>query len=371
MKIIYISHLHPPKHAVLKNIGGMQRVSMQLAEQLEADEHTELFEYTQETGWKNIVFKTTLFLIRLFLFLPRYVKKHDADLVLFSSMVSGSVSHFVRRRVKVPMVTISHGHDVTLDVSLYQWLVPKIFKAVDAVISVSSATQQECINRGLDPAKSKVLPNGFDIKSLENVVSKKEALSVLEETFVFKLGDRKLLLTVGRLIKRKGHEWFIREILPVLKSDVVYLIVGDGGESMNIDSAIEESDMKDSILKVGRQPDELLDYAYSAADLFIMPNIKVPGDMEGFGVVLLEANIRKTPAIASNLEGIKDVIDNGKNGYRIPEGDAGAFAAKIDEVIKNELQTLSESARSHVETRFTWQRVGWDYIAFLKSLIKD
>lgn len=361
--------MHPPKEAALKNIGGMQRVSLQLTDQLMANKGVELIEFTRETRWKFIVVKTTFFLIRLFLFLPSFVKKHKPDVILFSSMVTGSLAYFTRSRIKTPMVSISHGHDVTLDVGIYQWLIKKVFRSLDGVISVSSATRQECLNRGLAEEKSKVLPNGFDVRDLKTIYKRAEAKAFLEQEFDFKLGNRKLLLTVGRLIKRKGHAWFIREVLPLVKSDVVYLIIGDGGENANIRNAIEQADMQDKVMFVGRQPDEVLDRAYSAADIFIMPNIKVKGDMEGFGVVLLEANVRNTPAIASDIEGIRDVITQGKNGYRIAEGDSNGFAAKIDEVISGELETLSESSRSFVEHQFSWEKVSKDYIKHLAGFI--
>jgi len=346
----------------------MQRVSMQLTDVLSQQEDCELVEITQETGWRFIGIKTTIFLIRLFFFLPSYAKKHQADVILFSSMVTASVSHFIRKRTNVPMVGISHGHDVTLTNPMYQWLVPKIFRALDACISVSSATQQECLNRGLDPSKSKVLPNGFDVKDLANIPPKDEAVYQLEQKFGFRLKEKKLLVTVGRLIKRKGHEWFIREVLPQIKSDVIYLVIGDGAEFNAISKAAAGSPISDKILIAGRQPDEILQYAYAGADVFVMPNIKVPGDLEGFGVVLLEANVRQTPAIASDLEGIKDVITDGKNGYKIAVNDAKAFAEKIDEIIEKELPSLSLSSRTFVENKFSWIQVGQSYYNYLKEI---
>lgn len=361
--------MHPPKEAALKNIGGMQRVSLQLTDQLTANKGVQLIEFTRETRWKFIVVKTTFFLIRLFLFLPSFVKQHKPDVILFSSMVTGSLAYFTRSRIKTPMVSISHGHDVTLDVGIYQWLIKKVFRSLDGVISVSSATRQECLNRGLAEEKSKVLPNGFDVRDLKTIYKRAEAKVFLEQEFDFKLGNRKLLLTVGRLIKRKGHAWFIREVLPLINSDVVYLIIGDGPENASIRKAIRKSGMEEKVMFVGRQPDEVLDRAYSAADLFIMPNIKVKGDMEGFGVVLLEANVRNTPAIATDIEGIRDVITQGKNGYRIEEGDSGGFAQKVDEVITNELESLSESSRSFVEHQFSWEKVSKDYIKHLAGFM--
>lgn len=349
-------------------MGGMQRVSMQLSDQLGRSDDVELLSLTQETGWKNIGLKTTFFLIRLVVTLPGLIRREKPDIILFSSLVTGSLSYFLRSRIKIPMVSISHGHDVTLALGIYQWLLRRVFGSLDGVISVSSATQQECISRGLKHEKSQVLPNGFDMRDLKNPYSKKEARRLLEEKIGLKADARPLLLTVGRLIKRKGHSWFIRQVMPKTQSNARYLVIGDGAEKEPIQDARELSPQKDAIILTGRQPDEILRIAYAAADLFIMPNIKVPGDMEGFGVVLLEANLRKTPAIASDIEGIRDVISQGDNGYRIAAGDAKAFASKIDHVLDKELETLSEQSRLYVKEQFSWEKVARKYISYLKAV---
>ncbi|TVQ10286.1 MAG: glycosyltransferase family 4 protein [Balneolaceae bacterium] len=361
--------MHPPKNALTKNIGGMQRVSMQLAEELEKVDDVNLLQLTNETSWRFIGLKSFWFLFKTFLTLPRLIRKHNIDIVLFSSMVTGSLAWFIRMRVNIPMVSITHGHDVTFSPAIYQWLVKRVFGALDGVISVSSATKEQCLIRGLSPDKGVVLPNGFVPGQIENEYDKSESRQYLNEHFNLRLNGEHLLLTVGRLIKRKGHSWFISEVLPKIKSPVVYMIIGDGPEATSIQSVINQSTSGRRILNVGRQPDEVLKRAYSAASLFVMPNIQVQGDMEGFGVVLLEANVANTPAVASDLEGIRDVIKPGVNGYRIPAMDSDAFAGKIDEILENELGALSESCRKYVYDTFRWDVVAQRYVEYLQDVI--
>ncbi|MDZ7682334.1 MAG: glycosyltransferase family 4 protein [Fodinibius sp.] len=83
------------------------------------------------------------------------------------------------------MVTINHGRDVTLPVSIYQWFVPKIFDSLDGVISVSRATREECIKRGMDPEKGVALPNGFDVEQLSNFPEKQESRNRLQTKFSY------------------------------------------------------------------------------------------------------------------------------------------------------------------------------------------
>lgn len=341
---------------------------MQLVDTLHRRDDVEIDTIIMKASWRFIEIKAFFFLISLLWRIPLKARKTKPDIILFSSMVTAGVLPAMIGKPDIPFVTINHGQDVTMPVSLYQWYVPSVFKRLNGVISVSSATREECIKRGMDPEKGVALPNGFDIKAVADLPEKKDARADIENKFGFNLSGKKLLLSVGRQVKRKGHQWFIEKVFDKIKSDIIYLIVGDGPEHENILRAREKSDQKEKIIIVGKQPGHVLHTCYSAADLFIMPNIPVEGDMEGFGIVLLEANRASIPAIASDLEGIKDVIEQGVNGYRIPHGEANLFAQKIDYVLENELDDLSEKSKEYVQKHYSWDTVVDRYISFLKSI---
>lgn len=346
----------------------MQNVSMQLIDAIHRRDDVELETITMQASWKFINIKTFFFLISLIWKIPAVAKKMKPDVILFSSMVTASMLPIMIKKPNVPFATINHGQDVTLPVYPYQWYVPSVFKRLDGVISVSSATREACIKRGMDPKKGVALPNGFDMKVLKRLPEKEEARRLIEKEFDLNLNGKKLLLSVGRQVKRKGHEWFVGEVFDKIKSDVVYIILGDGPQHENIHQARENSDQKERIIIVGKQPDEILNASYAAADLFIMPNIPVEGDMEGFGIVLLEANRASVPAIASDLEGIKDVIEHGVNGYKIPHGKSDLFAQKIDYVLEKELEELSKKSKEYVQKHYSWDTVVDQYISFLKRV---
>ncbi|MEP2448279.1 MAG: glycosyltransferase family 4 protein [Balneola sp.] len=371
MRILYVSHLHPPENAPLDNMGGMQRVSMQLIDELSTREDIEIKTIIQHAPWKGIEVKTAFFLTKLVFKLPKIVKEFKPDVILFSSMVTASLAKFCRNKIDVPMVTINHGHDVKLSIGIYQNFVPKVFEALDGVISVSEATRQECIKRGMSPEKGVALPNGFDMSDFKDVPDKAEGRKEIEEAFSVDLSGKSLLLTVGRQVKRKGHEWFITEVLPKIKSEVVYLVIGAGPEHDRLKEIVNTSNLQDKVLMVGKQPDEVLKNAYAGADIFIMPNIPIPGDMEGFGIVLLEANLAGTPAVAADLEGIKDVIENGKNGFKIAVRDAENFSGQIDSLTENGLEEMSTSSRKYVLENFTWNKVAQQYISYLKEIVEN
>ncbi len=371
MRILYISHLHPPKNAPLKSIGGMQRVSMQLVNELESRDDIELKTIILHAPWKGIEVRAAFFLMNLARKLPKIVKEFKPDVILFSSMVTASLAKFTRKRIDVPMVTINHGQDVKMPIGIYQNFVPRIFKALNGVISVSEATRQECIKRGMDPEKGVALPNGFDMTDFKEAPNKKESQSFIENQFGLDLSNKKLILTVGRQVKRKGVEWFISEVFPKIKSDVFYFAIGEGPEHVKLKELVKNSPYKDRILLAGRQSDEVLKKAYAAADVFVMPNIPVSGDMEGFGIVLLEANLAGTPVVAADLEGIKDVIENGKNGYKVEVLNSVEFSSQVDTLIETELDKMSHTCRAYVLENFTWNNVAQRYISYLEQVIED
>ncbi len=371
VRILYVSHSHPQEGDILDNVGGMQRVSQQLIRELEQKESVSVFKETVNVSGKGkIVAKAVFFLFRQLMELPHKVREKEADIVLFSSMVTASLAYFLRSRIPVPMVTINHGRDVTLPNSIYQWFIPKVFNRLDGVISVSQATREECIKRGMAPGKGVALPNGFDLIRLGQFPDKQESRNRLQKNFRIPLDEKFMLLTVGRKVKRKGHEWFIREVMPRLSDRVVYVTVGDGPEYDSIREATEDVPYGNRIFLLGRQPDHILKQAYAAADLFVMPNVPVEGDMEGFGIVLLEANMARTPAVAADLEGIKDVITQGKNGYRVPTLDAKQFADTVRTMINGgNLKVLSDQTRSYVQKQFNWNYVADQYVKYLQVVI--
>ena len=366
LKIIYISHLHPPPHSNTQNIGGMQTVSLQLLDSLNQRTDVSVCPLLLEAPWQGTEVRTLHFLIHLLRILPVFVKREQADVVLFSSMVTASLAPLLRHRMTVPMVTINHGQDVTLPVWLYQQWVPKIFHHLQGVISVSTATQTASLQRGLHPTKSFVLPNGMNIEPRS--YQKSQSRAFIAQELKIDLAGKPLLLSVGRQVKRKGHAWFIENVIPKLSQPVIYLLIGQGPETEYLRAISNQAQDPEQVILAGTTSSDILQHAYDAADLFIMPNIPVRGDMEGFGVVILEANEARTPAIASDLEGMQDVVQDGLNGFKVPALNAHRFAKTIDDVLESKLSFLSEAAYDWVIQQYTWSHICEQYVDVLHQI---
>jgi len=369
LKVLYISHSHPNADAPMENMGGMQRVSHQLVTALRSHPGVDIHTRILDSPWNSIVWNTARFMTGLFTQLPVIAQTLKPDVILFSSMVTASLAVPLRQRLHVPLVTINHGQDVTLPNPIYQAFVPSVFRALDGVISVSQATREACVKRGMDPEKGVALPNGFIPNTSDIPIDRRTATEMLQPLVPFDLTGKKVLLSVGRMVKRKGHAWFVDAVMPRLDPNIVYVILGDGPERESVQRAVDTHGLGGRVVLLGRQPDTILDVAYAAADLFVMPNIPVHGDMEGFGIVLLEANARGLPAIGADLEGIRDVIQNGENGRKVPVVDTEAWIDGIGALLSENADSQRERARQFVHDRFDWAHIADLYIQYLQDVI--
>ena len=390
----------------MENVGGMQRVALQLHDALtDIDREAESgLDYEAEllrTSWDRVHIRTPLFLLKAAARILRAAWRGEVDVVLFSSMVTASLAvplqGFLRNR-GVHTAAIVHGLDVTLPVAPYQWFVPKVFRALDAVLPVSRATGAACTDRGLDPSKCRVVPNGIDPgrfptptrpvsgaagngASGDGAVADGEIVPEPASPHAPATGvdsasslpdDALLLCSVGRQVERKGFAWFVDRVMPRLPEDVHYWMAGDGPRSDAIQDAIDRHGLAGRVRRLGRISNDDLARLYRGADLFVMPNIPVAGDMEGFGIVLLEAGACGTPAIAARLEGIQDVISEDVNGHLVEPESPAAFE---DAILRyrhapDRLHERSRKAAEHTRSTFGWPAIARRYVDVLRTLVE-
>ena len=186
-------------------------------------------------------------------------------------------------------------------------------------------------------------------------------------------GGGHLILNVGRLIDLKGTSFLIGAMPAVLAKvpDARLLVAGAGP---NRDALIRQSctlGLQDHVEFLGMVPPaELISY-YPSADVFVLPSINHDGMTEGLGVVLLEAMASGCPVIGSNVGGIPDIIEDGKNGFLVPERDSAALAEKI-------VTLLSDTARADrfrqagyvtIRNRFSWDIISRNFLETYKEAL--
>jgi phosphatidylinositol alpha-1,6-mannosyltransferase len=374
MRLLFVSHSFPPVDAPLSNMGGMQRVATELHAALEARDDIAIRTLALRSSWRWVHVKAVPFLVSLAARLDREAAVHRADTILFTSMTTALpllIAGTALRRKGIRLAAIVHGLDVTDPNPLYQIAVRRLCGFLDVAMPVSRATGEELVARGLPRDRVQVVPNAVDLERFDGVAASRGEPGYPRIAGAPPLrGDAFLLVTVGRQVRRKGFAWFIENVMPRLPERVVFWLAGDGPERENIERTIERTGLQRRVCCLGKISENELVELYRRGQLFVMPNIVVSGDMEGFGIVMLEAGACGLPALAADLEGIRDVIEEGVNGWLAPSGNADAFVQRIESLLAEPeaLRAASASTADYVSSTFRWDRTAERYIEVLRGL---
>jgi phosphatidylinositol alpha-1,6-mannosyltransferase len=358
----------------------MQRMATELHAALDAHPSVELSALLLRTSWRWTHVRMVPFGIRLLRQIPRVVEKEKIDVVLFSSLVTAALAVPLHRKLKAlgaRMAAVAHGLDVVLPLPPYQHFVPRVLSALDLVLANSRATGSECLARGLPEEKLHVIPCGVDPQRFpppdDHASMRRALLDTLGDPATPLLDNALLLCSAGRHVERKGFAWFVEHVMPLLPPDVHYWLAGEGPSTEAVRRAVERQRLQDRVRLLGRISDDALLKLYRGADLFVMPNISIPGDMEGFGIVMLEAGLSRLPTVAARLEGIQDVIHEGENGHLVGSGDAEAFARIITQYYNQPdmLGVMSDRAALLVEKTFSWSVIADQYVRVFRSMAEQ
>lgn len=337
-KILFVARNYPP------NIGGLETLNRELYLQLKKKTSIELVKNT------NHRYSIKFLISGLF-----KVIFSDTKVILLSDALLSLYIPFIKILGKKVLIRVN-GLDITGPNFFYQSIIPFLTNLSDKVICISNATKNECLKRGISSGKCVVIPPGINPNEFVIKIPKSKLRLKLFKKLKIAGQNQKILLSAGRLVKRKGISWFLNNVVPTLNSKYLYVIAGDGPEKGNIQKVIAQKKLQKRVFLLGKTDFKMLRLLYNSADIFIMPNITVKGDIEGFGIVALEAASCGLPVIASNIEGIKDAVLEGKTGFLIEEKNAENFIKKIREV-KLSRQKIIKTA---IE-QFSWNKIVLEY----------
>jgi len=224
-------------------------------------------------------------------------------------------------------------------------------KNATRVITLSEFIKQQMSLKYNLPAKQfKVIYPG--VPKIERVASEgsiREKHQIREDDFV--------VLTICRLVKRKAVDDIIRAISLMHSDKVKLLIVGDGPEKVNLMRLSKQLGVEDKVYFAGRVP-SVNDYLKDS-NVFVLPSvfIKERGDVEGLGLVLLEAQQFGLPVIGTNSGGIPEAIGRG-SGFIIPERSPEVLKDRIVQLMSDEslYEKMSSNARQFVREKFSWEK---------------
>lgn len=358
MKILFVSRAFPPV------VGGIENHNAALAQWLPKHAHVTTI---ANRGGKKMLF---VFVPWLMLTLPFRVQAHDV--VLLGDGVLAILAWWLKLvRPTTKIVCVLHGLDITYTAAIYQSLwVKRFLSRSDHFIAVGNHTIEQGVSHGLPRQKFSFVPNGVDPDQFGQL---DESRTLFLNAIGAEHADKKVILTAGRLAKRKGVAWFIRTVLPQLPKDVIYVVAGDGPDRSSINDTIRTAGQDHRVVMLGRVSDELRTALYHECDVFVQPNINVHGDMEGFGLVVLEAAASGAVTVVSDLEGLRDAVHNGKNGFLVAHEILQAWTDKLTEVLADDFdrKTFGAHARDYTATHFSWNRVAKNYVSTLADVITD
>ncbi|GMQ91338.1 MAG: glycosyltransferase family 4 protein [Gammaproteobacteria bacterium] len=286
------------------------------------------------------------------------------DLVFAGSGTTGLATVLAAKLTRTKSVVYLHGLDIVADDYIYQKIFLPVISRSTRIMVNSKNTKKLAIEAGIMEDKIIILNPGVDLVDTDNInIGKFFEENDLDNTDFH-------ILSVGRITKRKGLMQFVMHALPELarKSEKIKLIViGEepsdaiGGNTESVKKILnwsKEHRISGHITFLGKVSDKSLHQAYAACNILIFPLVEVKGDVEGFGMVAIEAASHGLPTIAFNTGGIGDAVVNEKTGYLIEPGRYDVMIEKILYCQKNDVKTsLKENCQSFA-SKFDWKQYG-------------
>lgn len=314
--------------------------------------------------------KTLLYVVNNLIALYPTLKNMDIDVIISGN--SGrtlQLSFIISRILRKKLITIAYGLDF-LKKNKYSFK-SHYFRNTDKTILITYKTK-EIIKEmhNIDEDRLEVINVGIDIDTLQVKETKEELrkqLNIDEDEFV--------ILSVGRHIRRKNFQLVIRVLNDINKSydyipKIVYILIGEGEQTRDLKQLTTELNVEEQVIFLGRCNIDIRNKYYKISDLFIMPSITSKTDIEGFGIVFLEANYFKVPVIGTNTGGISEAIIDGKTGFLIEQNDIIDLGNKIlylylHKPIRKE---MGEFGYYRVIRDFKWDNIIQNYINLIRKL---
>ncbi len=200
--------------------------------------------------------------------------------------------------------------------------------------------------------------------------SRTQDISKLQE----KYKNKKVLITVGALKPRKGHNIILQALAKLKKErgDFHYIIIGNNEKRNqymnNLNEIIEKENLKENVTFAGLISDQDLPKYFQLCDIYAHTPVMSNWNFEGFGIVYLEAGAAKKPIVASNSGGTLDAVVSNKTGLVVPEGDIEATYTAIKKLFDDPVfaKSLGESGYEYAK-KHTWNNIGTKFIELYKK----
>jgi len=294
---------------------------------------------------------------RVFNQIRKLIKQHRISKIHCGRCLpEGFIGYLFYKILNIPYICYIHGEDVEAAATSRElsWIVRKVLANASKLICNSQNTAHLILNNWqANPDKTEILNPGCDT---ERFIPAEKNMAVKES-----LGwnNKQVILTVGRLQERKGQDMLIKALPEIKKSipNILYAIIGGGQNKSALELLTKKLNLQDSVVFMSEISDEQMIQAYQQCDIFALPNRTVKQDIEGFGMVLVEAQACEKPVIAGDSGGTAETMIIGETGYILDCTTPEALSNKLVELINDPEKThlMGQKARIHAVTNLDWK----------------
>lgn len=313
-----------------------------------------------------------LFLLRALVGAVGLTWRRRPTLVLAGSGLTAPMAWLAARLTGARFVVYLHGLDLVAPSRAYRLLWLRVIRRADLALANSRNTRDIAVALGVPAANIEILHPGTELPDPDP-----SARQRFRERHGFSGGP--LLLSVGRLTARKGLAEFVQRSLPTIvraHPDVRFLVIGDdatdavrvahGSERERILLAAQAAGVGESLRFMPPCDEDTLSGAYQSADVYVFPVREIAGDVEGFGMVAIEAAAHGLTTVGFRAGGVADAVVEGRSGTLVEPDDYEGMAAAIVDALRAGADDPGRSAAC----RAAAASFGWDVFGKrLRSLL--
>lgn len=368
MRLLFVSQDFPPAR------GGIQTYAGELATRFAvwaddfvviAPDHPRAAAYDAGMPFdvRRVATSADLFPLTAVPHVRRLARERRLDAAFSTQWSSGLAAHLARRHGGPNRLFVAaHGREVLFEPerlprfvrSAYDRIRRRVFGSAERLFPVSGYTAGLLHAAGVHADRTTVITNGADPGRFSPIDA-----SPLRDRL--DLNGHAVILSVCRLVPRKGIDTTLRALPGVMRDvpHVRYLIVGDGPDRARLQDLAQSLGVEEQVRFIPGIDNDELPHFYNVADVVSMPSRSDPPDVEGFGIVFLEANACEKPVVGARTGGIPDAIRHGETGLLIEPDDVDALASSIVHLLTTPefaLQ-LGRQGRERVIKEATWDAI--------------
>jgi phosphatidylinositol alpha-1,6-mannosyltransferase len=308
--------------------------------------------------------------IRLLSLALRIRRRLPGKVIAYSMIINNiRILRWLQPLLKWKFVSFLHGNEVLRLYHRRPHVLEKNLDACSAVFANSNYTRSIAERLKHFP-NIRVVPPGIP----EQIMCETTPQSLREQR---SWQDRKIILALSRLVKRKGHQTVIEAVARLRQKhpEILLLVAGSGGYRKQLEALVAERNLGEHVLFLGFVAEQDKIALYDTCDLYCMPSSvdETRFDVEGFGITFIEAAARGKVAIGAASGGIPDAIEDGKSGLLIETGDSATLTSYIDDILTNPAayEEMRQYARERACNEFGWSRSIVKILESLESAISN